>query len=331
MGISRYISILFLLLFSLNSFAGLRCDSLFKMPFEVKSSNWDHSTYSKTSEQVAKFGHTPSRLEFNKLEVKLGFINGLIKRSGLEGEFRFEQIPKKFMFDSRVSEYKAQKLIDTLLQAQQHKMFFLKRWFMFHKSSVYKQKIDTYIKEQMMLKEFLNLLKENHLYKENSKFEKVKQFLHEHQSYQKVFNSILINYFSIQWFGFPMYLPEFKFLNQKKLTDEQLGNFKSINHDQRMLWVESKYMGRVNIDRVLNFPRDAFPAFMTVTLLYYAFNPIMSIPDYIVQSSSSEFYKAWIEIYHEQNGHYPNVFFNISDRNEWADLYHKIVDQYSTH
>ncbi|MCH2533618.1 MAG: hypothetical protein MK008_04180 [Bdellovibrionales bacterium] len=322
----------FLLLISIQVQAQSMCVGLFSSSiYNVKTTSWNQSLYLKTLSQVHESQKIPSSKEFGQIEVQLGFIQALVNRSGLQGQVHLQQLPKKFQFKKQVSEYKAQKLIENLVSLQKEKMFFIKRWFTVHRKEVSEKHIDNYLKQQLLLSEFLSLLKSNELYKPNSKFEKVLQYINDNQSYRKLLTSVLVNYFSIQWFGFPMYLPEFQFLHQKKLTSSEISNLKSLSHKQRLESIRQRHSGRVKLDRILNFPRDAFPAFMTLTLLYYAFNPIVYIPEYITKSTNSELYQAWMEIYKKENGHYPNVFFNSSDRNEWAGLYKNIVDQYSTH
>lgn len=324
---------IFLFFISLNAVAKPACQSLFEDNPVVKLglSNWNEIEYIKTVEQVFTDGILPSGPKLKIPEVQLGLIQGLIKRSGLEGELKFKQQPKNIKIKNKMSEYKAQKLIEDLISLQSEKLFFLKRWFSIHQSGVSKRHIDGYIKQQLLLKEFLILLKNTEIYKPNSKLERVLQFLKDNHSYSKVFTSVLVNYFSIQWFGFPLYLPEFKFLYHQKLSKSQLDTLKSLSHSKRIQWVQHEFNTRVKIDRVLNFPRDAFPAFMIITIMYAVFNPVVHTPEFIVQSSDSEIYRAWIEMYKQENGHYPNVFFNTSDRSEWVGLYQKIIEQYSTH
>lgn len=321
--------------FTLGVNAKVSCINIFsdkRLLNTDKQKKWDENLYKSTFDLIYKYDQIPSSIQFQQKEVKLAFISALAKKSGIINQLnilRSDHIP---VIRGPMGEYKARKFVETFLSLQRDNRNFLKRWLALGINKSKGKNINDYINQQMLLGELLNTLKENHLYRPNNIFENFKEILGQQSSNVKLVSAVFINYLSIKWFGFPMYLPQFELLKASPFKPNEFKNLKAMTHHQRVEYVKNNYSKKIMADSSLNFPRDAFYTFVTAYFIVYVFNPIQKVPTYITESAGSYYFSnVWVPEFYKEHGRYPDVFFNKNDQFLWGQRYRAIVEKFSTH
>ena len=192
------------------------------------------------------------------------------------------------------------------------------------KSDPLKEAVRVRAETLILKREFLDSLEVRGLLKEDSRYDRYRNFRHAHFNKIQLAKFVVVNAGAIYFLGIPLYMPSFNWINNLDLKSKDLDIIQYKGFDKTYEMIRGNYSREIKTQRAVYYVPHAF--FVSIAgytaynyLRFEATESRYEIREEQIIPESHQLFIEWQRSYEERVGKRPDMK-NPQDRKEWEIL-----------